>query len=340
MKHRGKNLIPLLGGILIGALLVGPAAQAASEYFQAQRTSHPIYVDGQQVQMETYAINGHNYVQLRDIGEKVGFEVYWDGTAAQIVSDQPYTGLPPVQESPAPAAAEDHSQSANPSIFTGDLTREVYNGLRDAIIHQEEILTGAYPRPSMGDNARNPAVSQATRNFSRYPVYEAISQSGGGYVCDVRQTEAYTPAAAYTQSFIDGLTGKSDREKVTEIVWYVADRLTYSVTYPSLSDVLTQDGEVPGACMAYAHSFMFLCNRVGIPCIFKVGDNHQWNMVYVEGRWWDVDVTANDTGDDTSDRGSSTILWDPQETGMVGPMDEYPQITAFTQELLVPGSTR
>lgn len=28
--------------------------------------------------MEAYTINGNNYVKLRDIGEKVGFNVYWD----------------------------------------------------------------------------------------------------------------------------------------------------------------------------------------------------------------------------------------------------------------------
>lgn len=75
MKLRGKNMATLLAGILVGMALAGPVANAATEYFKAQRTPHPIYVDGQQVQMETYAINGHNYVKLRDIGEKVGFSL-------------------------------------------------------------------------------------------------------------------------------------------------------------------------------------------------------------------------------------------------------------------------
>ena len=146
MKLRGKNMAMLLAGILLGTALSGPVANAASEFFQAQRTPHPIYVDGQQVQMETYAINGHNYVKLRDIGEKVGFEVYWDGSAAQIVSDKPYTGQPPVQTS-APTTApttQDYSAQANPAIFQGELSRENYNAIRDTVLHRDEIAAGSY----------------------------------------------------------------------------------------------------------------------------------------------------------------------------------------------------
>ena len=183
-------------------------------------------------------------------------------------------------------------------------------------------------------------VSQVASNFSSYPVFEPKLQPDGRYICDVRIPEAYTSAAGHTQGFIDSLDELSDREKVERIVWYVANRITYEIAYPGPNKVLTQDGQVPGCCMAYAHSFMFLCNRAGIPCNFKVGDNHEWNMVYVEGQWWDVDVTANDCGDNTEDRDSWTILRDPEEEELAGIHDEYPQITAFTQELLMPSSSK
>ena len=80
---------------MIDASLAGPAAGAVTEYFQAQRTAHPIYLDGKQVQLETYTIGGNNYVKLRDVGKAVGFEVYWDGSAAQVLSGKPYTGEAP-----------------------------------------------------------------------------------------------------------------------------------------------------------------------------------------------------------------------------------------------------
>ena len=59
----------------------------------------------------------------------------------------------------------------------------------------------------------------------------------------------------------------------------------------------------------------------------------------MDGKWWDVDVTANDCGDNM-DREYWTILRDPVEEELAGTHDEYPQITAFTQELLMPGSSR
>lgn len=67
-----KSVALLLTGTVLGASLTTPAAHAIAEFVQAQHTPHPIYVDGQQVQMETYAIGGHNYVKLRDIGQAVG----------------------------------------------------------------------------------------------------------------------------------------------------------------------------------------------------------------------------------------------------------------------------
>lgn len=342
MKLRGKNMAMLLAGILLGTALSRPVANAASEFFQAQRTPHPIYVDGQQVQMETYAINGHNYVKLRDIGEKVGFEVYWDGSAAQIVSDKPYTGQPPVQ-TPAPTTApttQDYSAQANPAIFTGELTRENYNAIRDSILHQDEIIAGSYQPISMGAFTPYRDVDEATVAVGGYPVYEPIAQPDGSYVCSVKCPEYYKPAIEHTKSFIDGLAGKPDRKKVTEIAWYVADRITYAVKYPGPGEVLSQDGQVPGACMAYAHSFQFLCDQAGIPCILKRGGNHQWNMVYAEGQWWDVDVTSSDVEDDLSLREYIAILKDPVEHTMAGFIDEEPHITAFVKELLVPGSTK
>ena len=89
-----KTTVTLLAGMAIGASLVGGAAVG----IVAEPTWQNIYVDGQQVSMTAYNIAGNNYVQLRDIGQKVGFNVYWaDGV--QIDTGAPYTGIAPIQES-------------------------------------------------------------------------------------------------------------------------------------------------------------------------------------------------------------------------------------------------
>ena len=88
-----KTALTLLAGMAIGASLVEGAAAG----IVAEPTWQKIYVDGQQVSMTAYNIAGNNFVRLRDIGQQVGFNVYWsDGV--QIDTDAPYTGVAPVRE--------------------------------------------------------------------------------------------------------------------------------------------------------------------------------------------------------------------------------------------------
>ena len=102
MKHCKQSITAMITGVVIGASLVGGAAAGVV----ADPTWQNIYVDGQQVSMTAYNIAGNNYVRLRDIGQQVGFNVYWsDGV--QINTDTPYTGVAPVQEgSPLPTNTE------------------------------------------------------------------------------------------------------------------------------------------------------------------------------------------------------------------------------------------
>ena len=97
MMTKTREAICMGIGILAGITLCGPAAQAVTETLTAVLSTQSIYVDGQQVAMTAYGIAGNNYVKLRDVGEAVGFNVYWNGSAVQIKSDQPYTGEPPAE---------------------------------------------------------------------------------------------------------------------------------------------------------------------------------------------------------------------------------------------------
>ena len=108
MMSKTREALCMGIGILAGITLCGPAVQAATETLTAVLSTQPIYVDGEQVSMTAYAIGGHNYVKLRDVGEAVGFNVYWDGSAVQIESDRPYTGEPPTE----PALTEESVQAA------------------------------------------------------------------------------------------------------------------------------------------------------------------------------------------------------------------------------------
>ena len=103
-----KKSLYLIAGILIGITLFGGSSVLAAG-ITAERSTNRVYVDGQEVRLTAYNINGNNYVMLRDVGKTVGFEVYWDGDAkcVQVESGKPYTGE-------APAKAEDTKSTEQP----------------------------------------------------------------------------------------------------------------------------------------------------------------------------------------------------------------------------------
>lgn len=92
--------------------------------------------------------------------------------------------------------------------------------------------------------------------------------------------------------------------------------------------------------MSYAHSFLFLCDRANIPCILLHSETHQWNKVYVDGRWWDVDISSTDAGDDMSNWDSRTVVYDGSDFQGTDFINAAPEITAFAMEIFVPGSTK
>ena len=103
-----KKSLYLIAGILIGITLFGGSSVLAAG-ITAERSTNHIYVNGQEVHLTAYNINGNNYVMLRDVGKTVGFEVYWDGDAkcVQVESGKPYTGE-------AQAKAEDTKSTEQP----------------------------------------------------------------------------------------------------------------------------------------------------------------------------------------------------------------------------------
>ena len=100
--NRFKNIGLILCGLVLGLALSSPAAQAV-ESLKATLSTNRILVDGQEVRLTAYNINGNNYVKLRDVGRAVGFNVYWnsDAKCVQVESKKPYTGEAPVTSAEA-----------------------------------------------------------------------------------------------------------------------------------------------------------------------------------------------------------------------------------------------
>lgn len=91
-----KGTVNFMAGVVTGAMLFSCGAAYAAGIL-AEHTPQTAYVDGATVQLDAYNIGGFNYVKLRDIGQAVGFNVYWDGQSVQMDSGAPYTGTGPTQ---------------------------------------------------------------------------------------------------------------------------------------------------------------------------------------------------------------------------------------------------
>ncbi len=327
MKH-GRILYGAACFLLGAALFGGGAAYAAGVL--AERSQCRVYVDGRQIELDAYLIDGSNYVKLRDLGRATdSFNVFWDGAAVQIESGKHYTG-----EAPTVSATPDMTGDANPAIYTESYTREAYAALR------QTVATGADSVPVTMTDATWDAMQEVTAAIGVWPAYHLKADSGKAYFT-AQFSDGYQAAADYCKPLIDSLTGKSDTDKVRAIALYVCDRLTYAAdAFSTPRTVLTTDAVSRGNCMAYAHSFMFLCNLADIPCVFVHSEAHQWNEVYVDGVWRSVDLTGTDVGYDSGRPDRATVFFSEQDMQGARYRQTQPMLTVITKEVCAPGSTK
>ena len=171
--NRLKNTGLVLCGLALGLALSAPAAQAV-ESLKATLSTNRILVDGQETHMTAYTIGGNNYVRLRDIGEAVGFEVYWDSDTkcVQVESDKPYTGEASVKSTttkPVEQPAQTDVAAAKQDIIdrTNALRKE--NGvaalcvndklMQAAQVRADEMASSSVYSHARPDGRRNTSVT-------------------------------------------------------------------------------------------------------------------------------------------------------------------------------------
>ena len=112
-------------------------------------------------------------------------------------------------------------------------------------------------------------------------------------------------AALETESakLLDGITNETP---YADRVRLVHDRLIMSADYdttyltPHAHDLLGVIVDKTGVCESYARAFQYLMYRCGIDTILQVGqmyesgEHHMWNILYLNGDWYQMDTTWND----------------------------------------------
>lgn len=130
-----RTVFTLLTGMLLGiALLSSSLAEAAETFFKAYPSTHTVYLDGQEINLDAYVINGFNYVKLRDIGQQVGFNVFWrDGV--QVDTSSPYTGEPPAVDNVSSETAQAGLDSVRQEMIQriNQVRRE--NGVEELVVN-------------------------------------------------------------------------------------------------------------------------------------------------------------------------------------------------------------
>ena len=233
---------------------------------------------------------------------------------------------------------EDFSQEASPEVFTGVYSRELYNAIRQTMVDGTSE-NPAYTMVAKGDDysavknliGRMEGVLRyehhVPRNFTdywRYLDYFAVS---------AEMPENYQAPLDFVQPVIEGTAEMTDRERVEAFNDYIRTLLAYQKgkTAGITQTFAPHTGELKAACGSYARAMKFLCAAADIPCFTVSSKTHTWNLVYVDGQWLHVDVSANDL----SGR-NRVLLVESYQTGK----DQAPEATAFLKELFVPGSTK
>ena len=234
---------------------------------------------------------------------------------------------------------EDFSQEANPEVFTGVYDRALYNTIRQTMVDGTSDAAPAYTMVAKGDEysaVRNLIgrmegvlryehhVPQNFTNYWQYLDYFAVS---------AEMPENYQEPFDFIQPTIQATDGMTDREKVEYFNDYIRSLLAYQKGKVSgiTQTFAPHTGELKAACGSYARAMKFLCAAADIPCFTISSATHTWNLVYVDGAWLHVDVSANDL----SGRNGGLLI-KTYQTGK----DQAPESTAFLKELFVPGSTK
>ena len=100
------------------------------------------------------------------------------------------------------------------------------------------------------------------------------------------------------------VSGKSDYEIISAIDQYLCDHVYYP-DEPYIDHDHTPYGTLVSGravCEGYARTCKILCELCGLDCYYVVGycDNdpvnggHAWNLVKVDGKWYQLDITWND----------------------------------------------
>lgn len=147
-----------------------------------------------------------------------------------------------------------------------------------------------------------------TRAFSK-KFEVAIGPNGESYLSSNFSSEnSVNDAINQIENIKNELVNECQNKNVIEQIRLVHDYLVDNTEYDSLAgeNIYNVYGTLinqRSVCEGYARSFKYIMDELNIPCIIACGigknnageaENHAWNYVQIEGKWYAIDVTWDD----------------------------------------------
>lgn len=103
---------------------------------------------------------------------------------------------------------------------------------------------------------------------------------------------------------VNAVSGTNE-QKARQVHNYLIDNISYdtSLSKDNIYDLYGALIKGESVCEGYAKSYQYLLNAIGIPCVIVIGtgtnsqgqtENHSWNYVQLNNKWYAVDVTWDD----------------------------------------------
>lgn len=92
---------------------------------------------------------------------------------------------------------------------------------------------------------------------------------------------------------------KDEYEKVKYVYDYIVSHTNYNLDAKDNQSIISVCAYGQSVCQGYSKTMQYILNKLGIPCILvtgvdDTGEGHSWNIAYVDGKWYGIDVTWGD----------------------------------------------
>lgn len=201
-----------------------------------------------------------------------------------------------------------------------DEEKQLYDHLCNEIIKQPDTITGIHARSCVQLNkifryiqADHPDYFWVSGEYS----YTYLTTENGidvdltlRYEMDIQQRRQMQERIDGVVDYIQLCLGNlSEYEKVKGVYEYLINNSVYDLNNggQTICPILV---EGRGVCASYAKSTQYLLQKLGVQVLVVTGtargDGHAWNVVRIDGDYYQVDTTW---GDPVSDDGSQTLTY-------------------------------